>query len=493
MSRRFFVHHVLLSVLIAFFLGRLEANSSAYEAPAACRDLISEITQFLLRNRGPDAQGRVHPLKRNIPISTLIAAMTSAQALGLPTSVRPYHARFVIDVWNEETRNEVLLKQVDRLLETKYRQNLARMIMETGQDELFPTRFEETIGTKKLSVSMKSIREFFKGSPYLTIKHYLHLKGWNQLAGQIRPYHFRQSPTNTWTDEETLHAILIKKIDQLLEEKYHGKVDALLSQTNKRELFQEPLIENISGLKLEVSMGRIGQIYRGSVYAALKDYMKLKGLNELAAAVKPYHLLQTQRGIWSQKEIRQEILVRKIDYLLRSRYLGDLAMLIGETNCQELFKTPLEEEVAGLRLTISMGNIGHNYGNSPYRALKEYLNLKGRPEIAEQLRTYHLGYSSKGTWFKRDVVDEVLVKKIDQLLKTKYQGDIHKLILRTNQIELFRTHLMDQIEELSLPISMARVSDRFHGSTALAIRRYLQLKQIEPPPVLLQRIRKLLL
>ncbi len=477
---------------LSFYCGSLDASALTSTASDNCRVFIYEIAEYLLRNRGPDNQGRVHPVKKSIPISTLETAITAARNLGLSPHVRPYHARFVINVWSEETLNEVLLKRVDQLLQSKYQNNLERLIAETNQDELFPPRFIEIVESKKLSVAMKSAYEHFKGSPYLAITKYLQLKGQSELAQHLRPYHFRQSPTNTWNNPETLHAILLKKIDHLLEEKYQGKLDALLSQTNKRELFQEPLIETIDGMNFQVSMGRIGQIYRGSVYAALKDYLELKGLHELAESVKPYHLLQTQRGIWSQKEIRQEILVRKIDYLLRSRYLGDLAMLIGETNCRELFKTPLEEEVAGLRLTISMGNIGHKYGNSPYRALKEYLLLKGRPDLAENLRTYHLLYSAKGTWFTTATIDEVLVKKIDQLLFTKYQGNIEHMIERTTHIELFRTHLMDQVEELSLPISMAAASHRFHGSTTLAIRRYLQLKDMEAPPILRKRLKKLL-
>jgi hypothetical protein len=493
MKRFLIPQHLPLYCLICFTLSPVEASPAAFPSSSSCRDLITEMTHFLLQHKGPDGQGRVHPVRKSVHHANLEAALTAAQSLGLSPKVRAYHARFVINVWNEENLNEVLLKRIDTLLETKYQNDLAQLIMETTQDELFPKRFIESIGTKKLEISMKSLFEHFKGSPYLALKKYLQIKGRNELDEQIRPYHFRQSPTNTWTDRTTLNSILIKKFDQLLEGKYRGRMDEMISQTNQIELFREPLIETIDGMNFQVSMGRIGQIYRGSVYAALKDYLELKGLHELAESVKPYHLLQTQRGIWSQKEIRQEILVRKIDYLLRSRYLGDLAMLIGETNCQELFKTPLEEEIAGLRLTISMGNIGHRYGNSPYRALKEYLFLKGRPELAEKLRTYHLLYAAKGTWFTKAIIDEVIIKKIDHLLSTKYHGDIEQLIARTNQIELFRTHLMDQVEEFSLPVSMAIVSNRFHGSTALAIRRYLQLKEMDAPPILLKRLKKLLL
>jgi hypothetical protein len=451
------------------------------------------MTHFLLRHKGPDAHGRVHPSIRNVHHSSLDLALKAAQSLGLSPQVRPYHARFVIDVWNEDHRDEVLVKRIDALLKTKYRNDLAKFIMETTQDELFPKRFIESIETRKLEISMRSISEHFKGSPFLAMQRYLQLKGRHELADQIRPFHFRQSPPHTWTDRATLHAILIKKIDQLLERKYQGRLDAMISQTNQIELFGNPLVETIDGMSFEVSMGQIGQIYRGSVYAALRDYLELKGLHELAESLKSYHLRQTQRGIWSQKAIRQEILVRKIDHLLQSRYLGDLAMLIGGVTCRDLFKTPLEEEVAGLPLSISMGNIGHRYGNSPYRALKEYLFLKGRPDLAEKLRTYHLLYSAKGTWFSQAIIDEVLTKKIDQLLGTKYHGDIEQLIAHTNQIELFRTHLMDQVEEISLPVSMIMVSQRFHGSTALAIRRYLQLKEIETPPILLKHLKRLLL
>jgi len=106
--------------------------------------------------------------------------------------------------------------------------------------------------------------------------------------------------------------------------------------------------------------------------------------------------------------------------------------------------------------------------------LKRYREIKGLTEFAG-LKPYHRQSKvSQGSFNDPKVVDELLTKKIDQLLAQKFSGD-HFRLLTEATIEDLLSPFIDKVGERPIEVSMAAVGKKFSDSPFAMLKRYHRL------------------
>jgi hypothetical protein len=104
-----------------------------------------------------------------------------------------------------------------------------------------------------------------------------------------------------------------------------------------------------------------------------------------------------------------------------------------------------------------------------------YLELKDRNDILSELKPYHLSQAGRGTYDDKSILDEVLTKKIDQLLKTGYGGDLFNLITQVTQKDL-KNPLRDTLMGRTVEVSLSQVENNFSNSTYEMFKNYFKIK-----------------
>src|SRR5262249_24313895 len=147
--------------------------------------------------------------------------------------------------------------------------------------------------------------------------------------------------------------------------------------------------------------------------------------------------------------------------LLRDKYDGDIFRMIQEVEKRELFDEPLIDWLGGKEIPVSMGVISEKFGESPFLFMQRYLEKIGRQDLADQLKPYHMGHSPNNTWDDIDIVNEVVRKKGDQVVKTKFEGDLYRMIQEAEGKELFNEPLIDRLGDREIPVSMGSIGRKF--------------------------------
>jgi predicted thioesterase len=384
--------------------------------------------------------------------------------------IRPYHLKNAsVDTYdNEQIVDELVAKKVDQLLETKYGGNLVKLITGTSANEL-SGELTDYLDGQEVKVSMETlVHHKFTGSPFKMITRYIQLKGLEERFLGIRKYHFAQSGES---GEGTADELLVKKIDQLLEqERYGGNLVKLITNTGIGELSSE-LTDYLDGQEVKVSMHRIAAKFNYSPFEMITRYIQLKGLEERFLGIRPYHIDKASGGTYRDGKIVDELVAKKVDQLLETKYGGNLVKLITGTSVDEL-SSELIDYLDGQEVKVSMETlVHHRFTGRPFEMVTRYIQLKGLEKRFWGIRPYHFAKSGR---YDERTVDEVLVKKINQLLEGEYFGDITKLTAETGAKELFAP-LIDYLDGQEVKVSMGVVAVRHSHSPLGMINHYKQL------------------
>lgn len=200
---------------------------------------------------------------------------------------------------------------------------------------------------------------------------------------------------------------------------------------------------------------------------------------DLAPGLKPYHFNSTM-GVWKDESYVDEVVVKKIDQLLAEKYDNDLVSLIVNTDKIELIK-PLTEHYNGRELKVKVSAVASaHFDNCPFKIVSKYIQLKGLQKEYSNLRPYHFARTTRDTYKDENNVNEVLVKKIEQLLATeKYSNNLTKLVMEVDKNEL-STPLIDKLNNKEVSVSMFHVLSKFK-SVYRVLKRYHEVKSLEFP------------
>ena len=446
------------------------------------KSIVEEIADYLLLNDGPvvDENGRAkgHPTKKRLQCSDLEAAIELAESKGLAKGWKPYHFFNTISVWdNDKYVDEVLVKKINLLLEQKYNSDLVELIQKTSAEELINSPLVEILNGKKVEISINNVAKTLEYNMFKMIQKYIEL---NCLKGfeNFKPYHMSKTSRGFYDDPRNVNEVLVKKIDQLLKDKYDGDLVELIHNTYAEELIKSPLVEILNGKEIEVPMGTIS-INKDSntLFKMVQRYIEIKDLKGFEN-FRPYHMAKashrTYNGAEGQKNT-DEILVKKIEQLLKDKYNGDLVELIHNTNVEELINSPLVEILNGKSIEVPVSSVAVTQNcNTLYKMVKRYIEIKDLKGF-ENFMPYHMFHASNGFYNEQKNVNEVIVKKIEQLLQENYNGDLFELITNVTARDL-KSPLKDKLMERTVEVSMGSIGIKFKSSTYEIIKHYFKLK-----------------
>ncbi len=344
---------------------------------------INEIVEYIIAHNGPDKDGMGHPIKCRLKYSELDAALTIAQGMSFCKDVKPYHFFNTMQIYeNSWITDEIIVKKIDHLLTVKYDGNLVELIINTTQQELILEPLIDYIDGRPITVFVKNAvyNKYRKYRVFGMVYRYIELKGLEKNFEDLRPYHFNKATPGTYQNSKFLDEVIVKKIDQLLDDKYQGDLVSLIKGTTHYEL-NEPLFDCLDGRQITVSMSRPcskAGARQYSPYDVVSRYIKVKGLTKFNN-LKPYHFTVSAQGTSHNQKMVDEILVKKLDQLLETKYGGNLSRLIKNTNARELL-SPFTDYLDGQPMEGSMAVVIFKFGGSPHNILFQYIKLKGWEE-----------------------------------------------------------------------------------------------------------------
>ncbi|MFQ5621204.1 MAG: hypothetical protein ACE5FT_05135, partial [Candidatus Nanoarchaeia archaeon] len=413
--------------------------------------------------------GRAHPERKVLMCSDLERAIALAEEEGLVPGFKPYHAKGTRHVWsNDDYVDEVMIKKIDQLL-PQYDNNFVHLVTETDRDELMSPLLDNVNGLQ-IEVSTGRAGQKFSSSPYKILKRYIELKEIKGFEG-FKPYHLNMTSMSTFSDQSIIDELLVKKIEQLLP-KYDGDLTQLILETDQKELLS-PLRDTLSGQEVNVSMGSVGQKLGCGPYNMVKQYIEVKNIQGYEK-LRPYHFRKATSGTFSDQGLVDELLVKKIEQVL-PHYDNNLVQLITETNVSD-FQRPLHDTLCGRPVEVSMGAWIKIFNSNLFQMLAHYIDIE-KIEGFEGFRPYHLSQASRRTFKDQSVIDELLVKKIEQLLP-KYDNNLTTLITQTTKDEI-RSPLQDTLNGEEIEVSMRSMVNALGHSPYNMVRRYIEVKNIQ--------------
>ncbi len=105
--------------------------------------------------------------------------------------------------------------------------------------------------------------------------------------------------------------------------------------------------------------------------------------------------------------------------------------------------------------------------------LEASLNFAYRGGLNQDWRPYHF-QGHVGTYKKENYVNELIIKKTEQVLVDKYKGDLVTLLTNVTADELF-SPLIDRIGNREIKVPIAYLSKKFEESPYIFLKRYLLL------------------
>jgi len=387
--------------------------------------------------------------------------------------LRPYHfSKSPAGTYDDENMlNEVVSKKIEQLLREKYDGNLANLISNVSVRELKQPLID-TLAGENLEVSMGLVVAKFRSSPFEIVKRYIELNGLEERYSNLQPYHFAKASQGVYNNPANIDEVLCKKIDQLLKECYGGNLVGLISNTTSREI-NSPFFDTLDGQKIEVSMTKVAQFFKGNPFDMVSKYIEVKGLQERFSSLRPYHFAKSGRNIFDREDIIDEVLTKKIKQLLSQDYDGDFIRLALNLNQDELLR-PLVEVVDGIEVKVSMKSVLNRFRCSPAEMLWRYMEIEKIQGQFPDLRPYHLPRAPRGTVDDPKVADEILVKKIDSLLKDKY-GNIKKLMCYFDMAEMIAP-FDEEVYGHTARVSTMQVANQFRRNAFDMLKRYFEVK-----------------
>ena len=454
--------------------GCLTRPSTADRKALLRERFIEEIANYIVKHGGPDPAGRAHPSVKKIKVELLEVALERARARGLSPEWRPYHFSGHSGTYCRQNYvDEVLAKKIDSLLkEPRFNGDLVKLASEMSWDDVVAPLLER-VGERTIEISMGQVCNKFGSSPLPMLKRYAEIKGTKILA-EFRPYHMRRATSGTYDDPAMVEEVLVKKIDSLLKEhRFDGDLVKLATDIALDDLFA-PLLDRVGERTIEVSMLAVGTKFANSPFAMIKRYAEIKGSKELDE-LRPYHMQKAARGFYNDPAMVNEVLAKKVDSLLKEpRFNGDLVKLATEITQQDLL-APLLDRVGERTIEVSMKRVGTKFADSPFTMVKRYAEIKGTTEL-DELRPYHMRKAASGFYNDPAMVDEVLVKRIDSLLKqSRFNGDLVKLATEITLHDLLAP-LLDRVGERTVEVSMGSVGLKFANSPFAIVKRYAEIK-----------------
>ncbi len=377
---------------------------------------------------------------------------------------------------------ELVGRKVEQLLEQKYEGSLVRLITETNTDEL-RSPYEDTLDAEPVSVSLSVATSRFGGNLEL-IQAYLDWAGIdeNRLAARfanLKSWHFATAGMGTFDDIAACRELVGRKVEQLLEQKYEGRLVRLITHTNLAELL-EPYQDILDGEPVSVGLGTAAKRFQDSPELLVRAYLEWAQTdeNKLAqrfANLRPWHFGDAAKGTFSDLAVCSELIGLKIEQLLERKYQGSLVRLITQTSVAELME-PYIDVLDGEPVEVSVGAAVKPFQGSPELLVRAYLAWAQTDEnqLAQRfsnLKPWHFATAGKGTFGETDACLELLGLKIGQLLERKYAGDLKRLLAETGQKELLEPY-EDVLDGEPVSVSVSMAAHRFQNSPFDILKAY---------------------
>ncbi len=392
----------------------------------------------------------------------------------LARELRPYHLKHASRGTFEDSKitEDLLIRKGSQVLRDQFGGDLHRFLTEVDSHHLL-SPLVDRLGGFSIEVSMLRPALKFGNSLYEMAKRFLELTGQAELAQTYRPYHMRTSSMATFNDPKIVDEVLTKKCNQLIKEKFGCDLHKFLTEVTQDHLLS-PLIDTLGSFSVEVSMGSVCGKFKSSPYRMAKRYLKISGHAELAEEYRPYHTHKASRGIYRDLRIADEVLKKKCDQILQKQFDGDLHKFLTEVTLDHLL-SPLIDTLGKSSVEVSTAGACGRFRTSPYPIAKRYLELAGHDDLAKVLRPYHMAKAQSGIFNDRRIVNEVLEKKCDQLIKDQFGGDRHRFLAEVRWAELVSPFL-DNLCGHSFEVSMGQIGNNSKNSSYQIIKKYYSIK-----------------
>ena len=288
-----------------------------------------------------------------------------------------------------------------------------------------------------------------------------------------RPYHIR-NVGGVWQRQEYLDETLVKLVGQILQEKYDGSIVEMVKRTSQDD-FSAPLIDLVDGRSIPVNCNRLFKHHNNSPYSLLMRYIELKGLQQRYAALRPFHFAKATNAYYDDTKSLDEIVVRKIDWLLAASYDNDLLKLAQNVTRREL-SMPFVDILDGQEVEVSTHKVLSKLKSSTYDFVMRYVKLKGLEERFGRLKPYHFLQARRGT-YDEATVDKLVTRRINQLIVTKY-GTLPELILNTSHEELSHP-LIDIVDNRRVPATIRTIVRMLKDSPFQFVKRYIEIHGLQ--------------
>ena len=169
------------------------------------------------------------------------------------------------------------------------------------------------------------------------------------------------------------------------------------------------------------------------------------------------------------------MLTRRLNTLLVEKFSGSLHRLVTETSESDL-TTPFIDRLGSHSLEVSTRTLVKRFGASPYAMVRHYLSIN-EIDGYDDFRPYHMRVAPQGTFHDPAVVDELLTKKMDQLLQNKFGGDLLSLFTQTTMADL-SSPLIETLAGHPIVVSMHLVCEKFKNSPFAMLTSYRDLRRI---------------
>ena len=344
---------------------------------------------------------------------------------------------------------KVLFRKVEHLLDTQFKGDFIRLFNGVQIDDFF-SPLPQTKGGRSEKVSRACLRKKFRWSPYQILHWYCKAKRLKQFA-QLKPYHLPRASSRTYQDRELIDEMVCKLCDHLLRTKFECDLHRMLTEGAPADLLK-PFPDIVAGHTFLVNPRTVvGEVFGWSAYRLLSHYRRLKRIS-VYRRFKPYHMRRTPAEASQSLAIVDEVLVKKLEQIRKEKFDGSYFRLFTETSAADL-RAPLDETLAGRPLKVSTIRPFKRYGNSPYRVLCRYREIK-HLNAYRSFRPYHLKSSPKGTFADEKILKEVLKKKIEQLRVETFGGSHCRLTAEVTLADL-RRPLYDTLAGETVEVGMA--------------------------------------
>ena len=320
------------------------------ESRVTNRLLISEVTDYLMENDGPDDKGLCHPIQSRVNIKVLKEALGKAYERGLSKEVTTVIFAEIIGLRDDPDSLEKLIRiKAESLVKSYLKENAlstssAIDITDTKIQgyalSLFTTpnlRKSEKIvvNGKEREISFGSLfNRKFSSDPQAFAKEFLRLAGNLDLARSLRRYELPNLPKRTQDGEPYLksnaHKLVVKACS-VARSKY-GNFPDLIRNLTKVDLHSPSYLNR--GVQMVLSLKSVfnkrpDQVEAIGRFKALIIYFEEISESEKAVKVyldpvsglKPYHLKEVGSQTYTKNpELVEEVVLRKLGNLLITKY-----------------------------------------------------------------------------------------------------------------------------------------------------------------------------